>query len=287
MWILMLDTYVGGIGTFPKGHKLDLAPDILEHIPKGSYKKSCAPWEEKKDVRAIEQAKLKAEVKDTQLWADILQSKADEARQKADQLMHPASEKQDEAKRANEKAGKAANVAKKKDATDEDKGRALELVRYANRKDLEHQKTQGQLMVTMAEAGLKQMEADNAKREAEKLTKTAEAEAKKQAEKKAKAEAKAKAMAKAKEVMIAEAAEADAVIETANQFAKKKEARAKAEAELNVKVDAGLKDSTGKLGLAGNSEAKNESESDKPAVEQIDESVDRQIDEPVDGSVDK
>jgi len=271
----MLDTYVGSIGTFPKSHKLDLALDILAHLPKGCYKKTCAPWEEKKDVKAIEQAKLKAKVKDAQLWADILQGKADEAKQKADQLVAPAAQKQREAKEAKKAAEKIVKAAEKKDATDETKERAFALAQEDTRKDSELQRAQGQLMVAIAEARLKQMEADDAKREAEKLTKAAEAEARKQAEEKV--EARAKARAKAEEAMKAEAAEADAVIEVANQFAEKEkakasaEAEAKAEAELNARANAGLKEVTDKLGLAGKSEVKDESENEKPAAEQIDE----------------
>lgn len=278
MWILMLDTYVGGIGTFPKGHKLDLAPDILAHFPKGCYKKTCAPWEKEKDVKVIEQAKIKAKVKDAQLWADILQDKANEARQKADQLVHPASEKQAEADKAKEAADEVVELAEKKDATDEIKKQAFVLAREDNKKNLEFQKAHGQLTAAMAEAGLKQIEADDAKREAEKLTKAAEAKAQKQAEKKAKTEAKAKAKAEAEAKAKAEA-EAKAKAEAEEKARASAEARAKAEAELNAKADAGLKDVTGKLGLAGKSEVKDESGNEKPAAEQIDEPVDEPVDE--------
>ena len=281
MWVEMLDTYIGGIGTFPKGHKFDLAPDILQHIPEDSYKKTCAPWEEHKDTKAIERAKLNTKAKDAQLWADLLQDKADEAKQKADQLVSPAAQKQREAKKAKDAAKKIVKLAEKKNATNEIKKQAFALAREDTRKDLEFQKAQGQLMVALAEARLKQMEADDAKCEAERLARAAKAEAQKQAEEKAKAKAEAKAKkeaeakAKAEEVMKAEAAEADAVIEAANQFAKKK----KNDAELNAKADAGLKDVTGKLGFAGQAEVKDGPENKKPAAGQIDESDVKQVEE--------
>lgn len=285
MWVEMLDTYVGGIGTFPKGHKFDLAPDILQHIPEDSYKKTCAPWEEKKDVKAIEQAKVKAKARDAQVWADVLQGKADEAKQKADQLVSPAAQKQREAKKAKDAAEKIVKLAEKKNATDEIKKQAFALAREDTRKDSERQKAQGQLLVAIAEARLKQIEADDAKREAKKLTKIAEAEARKQTKKKAKAEAKAEAQKEAEEKAKVEA-EVKAKIEAEEKARASAEAKAKAEAELNAKADAGLKDVTGKLGIAGQAEVKDGPESERPVGEPVDDPVDTQIDEPVDQQVD-
>ena len=49
MWIKMNSTYAGSIGLFAKDCKYDLPADIIKHLPKGSFKKTVAPWDEQKD----------------------------------------------------------------------------------------------------------------------------------------------------------------------------------------------------------------------------------------------
>ena len=89
MWILMLDTYVGGIGTFPKGHKLDLPPDIIKQLPKDCYKKCPAPWDDHIDKQAIEFAAAKNKANDLRVKAEQLAAAAEELKQKADSLVAP------------------------------------------------------------------------------------------------------------------------------------------------------------------------------------------------------
>jgi len=260
MWVKMTDTYVGGVGTFPKGHKFDLALDILAHLPKGCYKETCAPWEEHKDSKAIELAAAHNKAKDLKVRAEQFQTKADAAKE--------------ELLAFNEQLGaarKAAKAVKKKDS----KNRAAQKIFW------QHRKAEGQYEVLLATKALKELEADDAKREVETLIKAAEAKAQKQAEEKAKAEAEAKAKAEAEAKAKAEA-EAKAKAEAEEKAKASAEAKAKAEAELDARADAGLKDVTGKLGIAGQSEVKDESGSEKPAVEPIDQSIDQPVDESVD-----
>jgi len=48
MWILMKNTYSGPWGLFLKGVKYDLPKATIKHLPKSSYAKCKAPWEEHK-----------------------------------------------------------------------------------------------------------------------------------------------------------------------------------------------------------------------------------------------
>lgn len=120
MWILMTDTYVGGIGTFPKGHKLDLPQDTIKQLPKKCFKETCAPWEKHVDKQAVELAAAQNTANDSQAKAEQLAAKAEELKQKADSLVKPTSQKQAEAKKAEQaakqqiaQAEKAANNAEK------------------------------------------------------------------------------------------------------------------------------------------------------------------------------
>jgi len=159
MWIFMLDTYAGGIGTFPKGHKLDLPPDIIKRIPKDCYKKTCAPWDEKKDTEKIKLTQAEAKAKDAQIWANLLQDKADEAKQKAEELDREAEIKAAEA----EKASATAKGATKK----ETKEKANQLICDARRKILEADKISFLAKAAAVDVNIKQFEADDAKKQAE------------------------------------------------------------------------------------------------------------------------
>lgn len=201
MWILMLDTYVGGIGTFPKGHKLDLAPDILKHIPKGSYKKTCAPWDEHKDKGAAKLTLAKTKASEAQVWIDVIQDKADEAKQKAEQLTREAAAKQTESEKAKAEADKANAVFQKaaikakstasektKEKVEKLKTKASFFIDMAERKDLEFRKAGGLLMVAIAEQGLTRLDVDKAKRQARAAAKELKALQSEMAEAKAKPE---------------------------------------------------------------------------------------------------
>ena len=176
----MLDTYVGGIGTFPKGHKLDLPPDILTHLPKSSYKKTCAPWDVHVDKKAIKLTVAQNKVTDLRVKAERLAAEAEELRQKADSLVAPTSEKQKEAKKAEQEAkqqiAQGAKATKKaKEAPSEDnqkkavdlKRNAWRLARESERKSAGLQLAHSELSSALAKAELKRLDAEDAKRQAQ------------------------------------------------------------------------------------------------------------------------
>jgi hypothetical protein len=45
MWVQMKKTYIGPAGTFLKDGPYDLPKATIKRLPKGSYKKTCAPWD--------------------------------------------------------------------------------------------------------------------------------------------------------------------------------------------------------------------------------------------------
>jgi len=59
MWIKMKDNYIGGIDNFHKSLLYDLPPEITNLLPKGSFEKIRAPWDEQRDFVAIKIAELK------------------------------------------------------------------------------------------------------------------------------------------------------------------------------------------------------------------------------------
>ena len=67
MWVKMKTTYVGALGMFPKDLKFDLPPKIIKQLPKGSYQRCKAPWDEHK-AKAVKKAKtVNQSPKDKQL----------------------------------------------------------------------------------------------------------------------------------------------------------------------------------------------------------------------------
>jgi len=295
MWVLMLDTYVGGIGTFPKGHKLDLSPDIIEHLPKDCFKKCPAPWDAQKDTKAIKQARLEGNARDAQAWAEILQDKAEQLKQKADSLVAPVGEKQAEAKKAEqlakqeiaraEKASKNTDKAPSEQntklATDL-KRNAWQLARESEKRDAEFQLAHAELTGYLARAELKRLKAEDAKRQAETAAKVI-TNLKEKAETQAKAKANAEAKAKAK-------AEAEAKAKAETEAKAKAEAEAeskvradRAAAETKAKIDANLKSTFGVGSQKDTTDAKPETEQpadaiDESGVKPIDESVGEQSD---------
>lgn len=173
MWILIKKTYISPLGCFVAGHKYDPLPEIIEQLPRHSFKKTCAPWDEHKDIKAIEQAQLKARARDAQVWADVLQDRADEAKQRADSLVAGVAKLQAKAKEAEAAAVKVIAEARKKNATNETQKHALGLAREAERKDLLSQKAHAELAAAIAEQGLKRLEAEDAKRKAKQAAKEA------------------------------------------------------------------------------------------------------------------
>lgn len=45
MWVKIKETYIGPAGTFLKDGPYDLPKSVIKRLPKGSYKKTCAPWD--------------------------------------------------------------------------------------------------------------------------------------------------------------------------------------------------------------------------------------------------
>ena len=186
MWIIMRKTYSGPLGVFFRGQKCDLPESTIKQLRKSYYKETCAPWDEGKDVKAIEQAQLVSEAKDAQTRAKLLADKADEAIQKADSLIAGVSAKQSEigkteqaAKTAIARADKAAEHADKQPSV-KSLAKATELIAIAHqldsdseRKELESQKANAELTAAIAESGLKQLEAKDAKRKAKELAEQA------------------------------------------------------------------------------------------------------------------
>jgi len=65
MWIKMSETYVGGLGLFAKDTKYDISQDVIEKLPKGSYRKCRAPWDEQtKKARKAKDTKAKGKKMD-------------------------------------------------------------------------------------------------------------------------------------------------------------------------------------------------------------------------------
>ena len=49
MWIEILKTYVGPLGSFLKGETRDFPPETARQLPKKSWKRALAPWEQQTD----------------------------------------------------------------------------------------------------------------------------------------------------------------------------------------------------------------------------------------------
>ncbi len=257
MWIKMLDTYVSGNGSFFKDLKYDLPPDTIKLLPKGCYKKCCAPWDEHKDQVAIDLAAAKTKAGETKQWADIVQDKADKAKTKAEALDAAGEIKDAEVKKAEEfrytatvKAEMAANAAKKDGASQGDKKQDRKLTAEAERLAMVHdrellllRKAGAEYSVVLADYDLLQFDADRALEKAEAAAKAVEdteakiaktkADAKEKANAKIEAEAKAQADAEAKTE-----ADAKAKAEAKAKANAEAEAKARAEAEAKIKADA-------------------------------------------------
>lgn len=183
----MLDTYVGGLGTFPKGHKLDLPPDIIERLPKDNYKKCPAPWDKHVDKQAVELTAAQNKVNDLRAKAERFQTEAEELKQRADLLVGGVAKKQADARKAEQvakqeiaRSEKAADNAKKapseqntKSAADL-KAKAWQLAREDERKDAEFHLAHSELSAALARGGLKRLDAEDTERRARAATKVLE-----------------------------------------------------------------------------------------------------------------
>jgi len=198
----MKETYIGGIGTFLKGHRMDIPEDLLEHIPKDCYRRCRAPWDEHKD-------RASAKLTEAESQAQAAQSKADQLRGEAEQLIAAKEglfKKAAATQTVSDKARAAAKqLHEKKDKSNNELKKLKGLVRTAEKTALEDMRAKGLLEVAIAEAGLKELDAQDSQAKADHLAaaagriKAAIANAKKKAEEKVrkKAEAEAKATAAA------------------------------------------------------------------------------------------
>jgi len=273
MWVKMKSTYTGGVGTFPAGHRMDIADDLLKHIPEDCYEKSCPPWEDCKDPKAVKLYKAQKQLLELQAKAEKLQTEADQAKWDVDALVSPAAKTQAAETEAKDAAEKAIKQAQGKNATDDEKRLAVQLATEHSRRELEDMRAKANLNYYIADAGLKHMDAVNAKaavKEAEKIIaemgekaakkkKQAEAAAKAQATKKANAETKATAKAETK-------AKAEA------------ERHAKARAELDTEANAGADKLNTALGMGQAKQEQTDSDEKEQGAGQASET------EPAEGS---
>ena len=90
MWVIFKETYIGGVGEFPKGHKIDVAPDILQYISEDFYEPCSSPEDEKRNgnitklnALVVITEKAQAEVTLKQIEVDKAKKIADESNAKA------------------------------------------------------------------------------------------------------------------------------------------------------------------------------------------------------------
>jgi len=201
----MLDTYSGSAGLFLKGTRYDVPDDLLKLLPKGSYKKTCAPWEDHVDKQAIELTAAQNKASALRGGAERFAAEAEGLKQKADSLVKPTSQKQADAKKAEQlarqeiaRAGKAAENAKKAPSKDnikkaaDLKTKAWQLARENERKSAEFQLAHSELSSALARAELKRLDAEDAKKQARTAAKVLKQLKEKSARAKAKADAEAK-----------------------------------------------------------------------------------------------
>lgn len=178
MWIEFKETYIGKLGSFPAGMRFDLPEDTLKQLAKVAKFKPCpAPWDKNKDTAGIKKAELKAKAKDAQAWAELVQEKADAAKQKAAELGAAALQKQGELDEANA-AVEAAKKTHAKNQAEKSVKLLAGLVCQSQIKDYRHQIAAGELMIALAEAGLLRLEAEGAKRRAKETAAAAGLESK-------------------------------------------------------------------------------------------------------------
>lgn len=137
----MKKPYNGPLGSFDKGSKYDLSENIVSQLPKRSYKKTRAPWDEQKDNAAFEKDNLLAE-------ANIAIAAAEKSQAEAEQAAKALSAFAEQLVAAN----KAAQTVKGQNQKD----RAVQKI------ILELHKATGQNDVLSATAALKQLEAEDA-----------------------------------------------------------------------------------------------------------------------------
>lgn len=235
MWIKFKKTYIGPAGLFEAGRTLDLPESILKQVPNDCYEETCAPWDEHKDNEAIKLAQAKGNARDARAWAEIVAGKAEKAQQRVDALACTAKKAADE----------ALKKSKSKQASDKDKKHDLGLARECEKKNLEYNKADAELLAAIAELGLRRLDTEDALAKADRFNTEAEKIEKEAVDKKAKTRAKAQAEAKAEAKKKAkEDDKAKTEAEAKAKDAAKRDAEAKA--RLNARIDANRTDIFGK-----------------------------------------
>lgn len=176
----MKDTYVGGIGDFYKDRKYYLPDDIVKLLPKGSWQKTCPPWEEQTDPVAV---KLHQLGKDKEFKEAELRT----TRNGIEKLKEKISDNRDEGKKLQSQAEKA------KPAFEAKQLQAKSHQKFAQAVVAEADLKAAEVEAELLEAELKRIDRD-IKKLTDRKRKAAEAEAEKQ-----KKEAKKRAEAEAKE----------------------------------------------------------------------------------------
>ena len=245
MWIKFKKTYIGPAGLFEAGRTLDLPESILKQVPNDCYEETCAPWDEHKDNEAIKLAQAKGNARDARAWAEIVAGKAEKAQQRVDTLISVADKKNALACSVKKAADEALKKSKSKPASDKDKKHALGLARECEKKNLEYNKADAELLAAIAELGLRRLDTEDALAKADRFNTEAEKIEKEAVDKKAKTRAKAQAEAKAEAKKKAkEDDKAKTEAEAKAKDAAKRDAEAKA--GLNARIDANRTDIFGK-----------------------------------------
>jgi len=177
MWIVMSKTVVGPLGMHVAGERKDLPADVVAALRKqhpGCLKNSRPPWEDGVDIRAREMARLGERFAAATAKAEALRGQAETMAAQADGLVAPAAEHQKIEAQAKEAADKAVEAATK-DPDKKAQQIAVTRARLAEFAGLRCQRAQAELMLAIAQAGLKRMEAEDAGRHAGSLSAKLEA----------------------------------------------------------------------------------------------------------------
>jgi hypothetical protein len=171
-----------GCACLHRDHEYDLSRDVLKKIPADRYEVIPAPWDRHKDPEMLRRTEAEARAKELAATAGQLQSELDRLNRRIEQLTAEAAAREEELGEAKEKANAAVAESKKlsskKQLSENEKkklkglqARAYQLAAITNRKGLEQQKVQGELFAAVAEHGLKQLDLEATKKEAEKAAK--------------------------------------------------------------------------------------------------------------------
>ncbi len=173
MWIVMTKTYTGAVGPFARGCRYDLPERTVALLTdkggKKCWKRSCAPWEDHVDQKAVRAAQARAGYEIARARAIKLAAEADDLKQKADAYVISARAAQAVSRKAEKEAVAAKTAAGKKGASDNARKKALGLARESEKAAAMFQIAHSGLTTLLAQSELKRLEAEDAKRESNKL----------------------------------------------------------------------------------------------------------------------